>query len=222
MEKPGDQITAYCNLCTGERAHKVLFSEQREWHDDDDGYVSYHEVSQSIVAACCGCEYRTFLTRWWNSSEVFVTQYPPKTLRRKPDWGFNSFTFSIADATKSELLNEVYSALGAGCPRLAVMGVRALLEHIMIEKVGDQHGFAKNLSAFTEQGFISKLQGETLSRVLEAGHASIHRAYKPELEDVLFCLDVTELLIASIYIHPTRSARMNLPVRAPRTKIGQQ
>jgi hypothetical protein len=227
MEEAGDRTQAHCNLCAGERMHDVLYSVQRDWHDEEDpdsGYT-YEEVEQCILAACCGCGHRTLLIRWWNSgTEPVVTQYPPETVRGKPDWYYQISWVrprdldKVPDQTKRELLGEIYSALGAGSTRLALMGIRALLEHIMIEQVGDCGTFAKNLAAFENQGCISSHQRASLSRIIEAGHASMHRAYKPRLEDVMFCLDVTELLIASIYIHPARSQQMAVPQKQKKAK----
>jgi hypothetical protein len=34
----------------------------------------------------------------------------------------------------------------------------------------------------------------------------------------MFCLDVTELIIASIYIHPARSQQMSVPEKPQRPK----
>ncbi|SHL40013.1 hypothetical protein SAMN05216428_102279 [Nitrosospira sp. Nsp11] len=45
------------------------------------------------------------------------------------------------DKFVEEFLNEIYVALQNNLPRLATMGVRALLEKIMISKVGDQGTF---------------------------------------------------------------------------------
>lgn len=88
----------------------------------------------------------------------------------------------------------------------------------MIEQVGDRGTFVNNLVAFQSEGCISEHQRAALSRIIDAGHASMHRAYKPRLDDVMFCLDVTELIIASIYIHPSRSRQMAVPERAPKQK----
>lgn len=219
LEKRGDEIKAHCNHCTGERDHEVLFAVQRDWHEEnDDTGSTYDEVEQCLVAACCGCKERTYLTRWWNGGEDVVTQYPPKTVRRKPDWVVPLFMMNVASPTKSELINEIYAALGAGCTRLAVQGIRSLLEHVMVEKIGDQGNFEQNLEAFESGGFVSSVQVSALAPVIEAGHASMHRAFNPPLQDVMHCLDVTENIILAIYIHPNRSAMMVIPQRPPRPK----
>jgi hypothetical protein len=64
-------------------------------------------------------------------------------------------------------LTEVYSALGAGSTRLALMDIRALLEQVMIEQVGDLGNFAENLAAF-EKGCISSVQRASLFRIIES------------------------------------------------------
>ncbi|WP_371851449.1 DUF4145 domain-containing protein [Duganella sacchari] len=44
----------------------------------------------------------------------------------------------------------MYVAISSSALRLATLGVRALLEHVMIEKVGDNGSFKKNLEAFEQ------------------------------------------------------------------------
>jgi hypothetical protein len=45
----------------------------------------------------------------------------------------------------ADLLTEIYAAVNGGQHRLAAMGIRALLERVMINKVGDQGTFRGNL-----------------------------------------------------------------------------
>jgi hypothetical protein len=99
------------------------------------------------------------------------------------------------------LLEEVYEALYNDARRLAAMGVRSLLEQIMVEKVGEQQSFKKLIDTFAEQGFISPLQKERVEGIVEAGHASVHRNFTPSVADLKTLLDITESLIADIYVH---------------------
>ncbi|RTL29879.1 MAG: DUF4145 domain-containing protein [Burkholderiales bacterium] len=100
-----------------------------------------------------------------------------------------------------ELLNEIYVAMQHNLLRVAAMGVRALLESIMINKVGDQGTFAKNVSQFEAQGHVSKFQGARLVTILDAGSATIHRGYSPSREDVVTLVDIAEHIIESVFIH---------------------
>ena len=97
------------------------------------------------------------------------------------------------------------------------MGIRALIESVMIDKIEDQGSFYKNLTAFESEGFVSKSQRSVLEPVLEAGHATIHRSFNPSREDIVTCLDVAEGIIEAIYINEDRAAALSrkVPPRKP-------
>ena len=76
-------------------------------------------------------------------------------LRKLPKWAF-LFRFSYEEGTTvGELLTEVHKAIQGNMPRLAAMGIRSLIEHVMISKVGDQGSFNLHLNAFEKGGYIS-------------------------------------------------------------------
>ena len=134
-----------------------------------------------------------------------ITYYPPITFRREPIWISELvWGFPIDNNFILDLLKEIYVALRNDSIRLAVMGIRALLEQVMVDKVDDQGTFKKNLEKFENEGFISKSQRTVLEPVLEAGHATIHRAFKPSRDDLVSSMDVTENIIESIYINEKR------------------
>ena len=83
------------------------------------------------------------------------------------------------------LMREIYTALHGDCLSLAAMGVRALLESVMIHRVTDDGTFQKNLCDFERQGHITLNQRGVLGATLEAGHASIHRDYAPSHDDLM-------------------------------------
>jgi len=72
-------------------------------------------------------------------------------------------------------LQELYTGIGAQNWWLTMLGVRSLLEFVMVEKVGDNGSFVKNLEKFLDGGFISKIQLDALGPLIEAGHATTHR-----------------------------------------------
>jgi len=92
------------------------------------------------------------------------------------------------------------------------MGIRALIEHVMINKTGDKGSFSKNLESFAAYGLISLSQEDILNTVLEAGHATMHRAYSPSTEDLHTCMDITESIIASVYIHPEKAEKLKTKI----------
>jgi hypothetical protein len=88
------------------------------------------------------------------------------------------------------------------------MGIRSLLENVRQDKVDDQGSFARTIDVFHKEGHITSHQKERLATILDVGHASVHRQFKPEPEDLRTALDIAESLIAEIYVHPDRAKRL--------------
>lgn len=219
--KKGEKIKAHCNRCNGPKNHTVLHSEE-EQHEEapDDQYGGFLETSRYTMAQCNGCDAFNYLDDYWNTGmdDTVSRQWPLKLIRKEPDWLWNLFMSEGLDSYKHDFLREIYRALRNNAPRLVVIGIRALLEQVMIEKVGDAGNFVQNLDRFQQEGFISSVQRSAIEPVIEAGHASTHRRFKASTEQISDLLDVTESLIATIYIHRDMLANMNIPPRPARVK----
>jgi hypothetical protein len=205
---------AHCNTCGGDRNHEVLHSERTTW-EDDEHVVSGSDTYETLK--CCGCELiKLRHTSWFSEDDgAMVYYFPPAIFRRNPDW-FSDLWAELEpeDEFVEVLLKEIYVALQNNLPSLATMGVRALLERIMISKAGDQGGFAKNIAKFEELGHVSKLQCQRLEAILEAGHAAIHRAYKPSMKEVVTLLDITEHIVESVFLHEAKIEELKKKVPA--------
>lgn len=118
------------------------------------------------------------------------------------------------------LLHEIYQAVQGGQYRLAAMGIRALLEQIMVSKVGDLGSFEKQFDAFEKAGYISFIQRDAMAAALEVWHAAMHRAYRPTEENVKIALDIVEGVMAPLYHHQSKAEKMadRVPPRPPRGK----
>jgi hypothetical protein len=92
------------------------------------------------------------------------------------------------------------------------MGIRALIEQVMINKVGDKGSFVKNLDAFQQSGYISLVQRDALNDILDAGHATIHRAYEPKTKDIQIALDITEGILAAVFVHADAAKKVSARV----------
>jgi hypothetical protein len=137
-----------------------------------------------------------------------VTYYPSPVSRVLPDWIFD-FEIGLVGGEEEQmigqLLQEVYAAGRGGQYRLAAMGIRSVLEHVIITKVGDHQTFRKNLEQFCDAGYISLMQRDALNESLEAGHAATHRFFNPTQQDLDILLNITEGILAAIYIHPDQA-----------------
>jgi hypothetical protein len=218
-----DTTRAHCNQCLGKRNHEVLFKLQFEEDggEEEPGFYTKHELLK-----CLGCEQITYRMSEWNDMEcdengnyIIKTQYyPPAIFRSYPIWFSELEHLGYMEKIKKndteylyifKLLQEIYIGLQSGSIRLSTMGIRALLESIMIHKVSDNGSFKKNLDEFEKQGYISHSQKSILNTVLETGHATIHRAYSPSKKDLTSCMDIAENLIATIYIHTNDAMRLS-------------
>jgi hypothetical protein len=143
--------------------------------------------------------------------------------RKKPLWAepvLAWISFGVP-LELSELASEIYEAVWAGQYRLAAMGTRALLEQAKILKVGDHGSFSTNLDAYCERGFISVVQRDAMNAILDAGHASMHRMYKPTDSDLQAVLDIAEGIFESVYIHGAAAKKLSerVPVRQRKGKV---
>jgi hypothetical protein len=203
---------AHCNECGGNRNHKILHSEETSYEEEE---YHYWISDKYEMLKCLGCEQirlrHTHTTAIDDCDEV--TYFPPSIFRPIPKWlgGFWLFDEDFVET----LLKEIYIALHNNLPSLAAMGVRSLVEKIMIAKTGDHGTFAKNISEFEKQGFVSRIEKERLETILEAGHAVIHRTFTPSIEDVVTLVDITEHIIATVYLQESevKALKKKIPPR---------
>jgi len=180
----------------------TLHSEKKSWSDDEGLFgKNIYEVLK-----CLGCDaIKLRHTLFFVADPVPIVNYfPPSVFRKRPDWlssGKLYFELEAEELFVGSLLEEIYTALQNDQRCLAAMGIRALLEQIMIAKVGDQNTFLKNLMAFEAAGYVSSKQREQLETILEAGHATIHRSFIPAKDDLIALVDITESVIAITYLH---------------------
>ena len=111
------------------------------------------------------------------------------------------------------LMMEIDTAIQNKLYRLAAMGIRATLENIMKEKIGDRP-FVVLVREFQKTGYISERQAESLDSIIEAGHAVIHRSWQPTNDDISLLIDVTQTLIKTVYLH--EDAARELKERVPK------
>ncbi|KHT18905.1 DUF4145 domain-containing protein [Pectobacterium brasiliense] len=210
----------YCNNCSCETRHSILFYKKKMNVEEEGDQIVWFEEDNYYFSECMGCENITLhieSTYSGSANEYYTTQFPPKIIRKEPKWLYRIDGDGIVLGTsdKIEIFREIYISLKNNTPRLAVMGVRALLEMVMIENIEDQGSFVKNLSKLKENGYISNYQFEAINKVIEAGHASMHRSYKASSDEISSIMDITENIIESIYINKLNITKIN---PSPRVK----
>jgi hypothetical protein len=152
--------------------------------------------------------------------ECDTSVLPAPIFRAKPTWMNGPEFAQVCRPTIRHLIGEVYENLQHNCVSSAAMCLRAVIESVMIEKVGDNGTFADNLARFVSDGYIGSKQGVIISSALEVGHAVIHRNYRPKKEQLVAVLDIVEAMLASVYLHPALGPTISkgVPPKPPRVK----
>ena len=174
---------------------------------------------------CCGCDTVSLRCRISDSEslddhgrpEVSTVYFPPAIFRREPIWLSEFPLLFVGTSFIPELLFELYVCIQNDCRRSAAMAVRALLEQVMIDKVGDEGSFVANVREFQAKGFISAAQQHFLETVIEAGHATIHRAFNPSKNDLISLVNIAESVVESVYVNEHRAAQLKrrIPPKKP-------
>jgi hypothetical protein len=133
-----------------------------------------------------------------------------------PQWVDDAWLESRQRDFLGKLMQEIYQAVAGEQYRLAAMGIRALLEQLMIQTVGDLRTFEQKMDAFQEKGYISSLQRAAMKETLEMGHAAMHRAFTPNEKELSKALDIVEGICAVIFEH--NEAATELSKRIPPKK----
>jgi hypothetical protein len=197
----------------------VLHKVSTEWSDEEHG-INGGDVYSTLQ--CAGCDGIKLRHRSWFSEapEDTITFFPPAIFRNKPEWLSQLWLELDSDNDfVSTRLDEIYVALQHNLASLAAMGIRSLLERIMIAKVGQDFGtFTKNSAEFEKLGYLSKKQHERLDAILDAGHATIHRAFEPSKADIITLVDLTEHIVETVYLHEGQVEKLKKRVPARKRK----
>jgi len=171
-------------------------------------------VTYWTVLVCGGCDGVTFRTLEYNSEHYdqhgrgvpSIEIFPRPTTRKIPIWatGMNLLICFKKAGEVPFLLHQVYRSLDVECYSLSLMGIRTILERMMINEVGDKGTFNANLEAFTAAGHLSSIEKEAFTIMIDAGHAASHRGHHPLLQELEVILDALENTIARIYVHNSR------------------
>lgn len=133
----------------------------------------------------------------------FPDAAPAQLVESLPVWAER-----LPESAPKALLREVHAAAQANLHALAAMGIRAVVDVIATELVGDQGGFDLKLKRLLEQGHVSSNQRESLSALIDAGNASAHRGYVPQRDVVDHLLEIMEALVRTHYLHPQLAERI--------------
>jgi hypothetical protein len=203
------QVQAPCSSCVRKTSHDILFEKAQQ----DDGIQETY-----VLLECRGCSTISMGLQilYGGDGRAEHRYYPSPVSRKKPSWLW-MLSFGLigkkGEDTLGSLLSEIYEAVDGGQHRLAAMGIRALLEQVMIAKVGDLRSFEEKMDAFQKGGYISLIQRDAMKTTIDVGHAAMHRAFKPTEKELKVALDIVEGILAPLFDH--KDAAQELADRVP-------
>lgn len=210
-------IRAHCNRCGHETKHDVIFERRHRDTEIVDPYRGYEIawITTYTMLECRGCEDVCLKQMNWNSEEEagLEVYYPPRVARRKPAW------FDELHSDYQSLLSEIYTALYADSKRLAMMGLRTVIDLFIARKLDDSPNFTQGLQRLLEQNYITVRDKEIIKAAIDAGHASVHRMHNPTSEQLNTVIDIVENLIQfDLLSASAESLRKETPPHPPRKK----
>jgi len=198
MNKMPETKLVHCNTCGRMTKHYVVATRVQNGSEvlaDCNGVTISWQTTYRMLE-CCGCETVKLHKHFWFSEadEDEDEYYPANVSRKVPDW-HDSLPKNI-----EPLLLEIYTALQANSCRLAMMGARAIIDMVMLDKIGDIGPFVTKLQALADAGIIGKKNQEFLAAAFDAGSATIHRGFEPKGTIVSHVMDIVENLLQTTYV----------------------
>lgn len=135
----------------------------------------------------------------WTQSTDY---YPPLPLRIKPVW------YVYLSDDYQAILNEVYDALDNSLFFLASIGIRTALDKLIVEKIGDAGSFPAKLKKLVTNDIIDKTEIRILLPVIDAGSASAHRSYRPDIKSINDMMDILEAIFYKLVVEPEKKKEL--------------
>lgn len=128
----------------------------------------------------------------------------------RPDW-----LHSLQEPLR-EVMDEVYRGVDLDLRAISAMGIRAVIDMVLVALVGDVGGFEKKLNQMVAKGLLTEMSRPHMLAAIEAGNAAAHRGHIPDRVDVLTLLKICENLLYEHLIMPGQALRLraNTPARA--------
>ena len=213
--KAGQTIKANCATCSGLRNCEIMGYHAEA---DDDGLVTFW--LRHYILKCKGCDYSFFLHTSANSEDIDYSESPdgtpdlafneqktywPSLLKRpEPSWFPVMKKSKEYDSSKlDQPLFELYVALNNDLNILTAIAVRTCFDVVSeVCKVDESLPFAEKINELVKQGRIGIAQKARLGALIDAGGASAHRGWVPDLAEINLLVDLLEDFLQNLFAVP--------------------
>jgi hypothetical protein len=217
-----ETIWVICSSCGHQhRNHRVLYEKPVYFLDEPGGpeiLRKYHRLVE-----CMGCETIKYVissldlqsyAEYEGPQESNFVVYPdaPGTSARRPAAISNEDPTDEGNAlipeTVWKMYRETIEALNASIRTLAGGGLRAVVEAICLDKKITSGNLQNKIEELAKQGLLTKTQAELLHEERYLGNTALHELATPSAQDIEDGLGIVEGLINTIYILPSKAARL--------------
>lgn len=179
---------AFCGYCHKQGVSFHIHSEKTEWELDDSSGSNTH-----YLLRCGQCSNIFYMLERenseWDSEEIddygrkiWVSNprqsfYPPEPKRPSPAWFWKVMQ---VDRLLYFTMHETYCAYDNDLRILCVSGIRTALDRLFtLSDISPDLPYARRVAAFKEKKRISPEFADAVDVMIEAGHAAIHRNWRP-------------------------------------------
>lgn len=215
---------SWCNTCRGQTNHVVLEKQSRSSEPGEDiQWISVYEM-----LSCRGCDSISFRIRSSDSETIeqdengqlhhpeSVQYYPPAISREQPLWS-PELPFEIYN-----LMTEIYAALHANSRTLAAMGIRAIIERVIILELKRDVRFEEGMKELVKASFMTETQRSILGAALELGHAVNHRGHFASPQQVNTAMDIVENMLQNHYVLKPEAEHLMLRIPQRQSSKGKK
>lgn len=218
----------FCNSCESHTNHEIVYSYEKT--PTVQGAFSNKRV-RFLLASCRGCNEGHLIV---NEYELEISDLITPEIRF-PHASYKNIpaSFWILEYKFPELhglLIEIYTSYNANLLRMTGFGIRALMEIVINGILVQDGGILSEIQNEVISGNLNKLQENKrinsedfaiFKKIIDMGHASIHRGYSPDKPTLQRSLQVLENIIERYFIVPNLADEINeytppRPPKAPR------
>jgi hypothetical protein len=184
--------------------------------------------NETLLLQCQGCGHHSIHAKYTyaqffdeNNNKIVIESIFPRPNKRQIPPTLISMLMQLGPFGSNilSIMFEVNDAITNDSNHLAAMGLRAIIESLMIGLNGKDTGsLSGNLSALFDQGHLSVNQKELLGEIIDFGSAVIHRQFKPNNQEIETSANIIEAILMAILAHPLSAKSITARV-PPRSQI---
>jgi hypothetical protein len=199
----------------------------KHYLEEKDGAPLYDEFHRLVE--CMGCQSikyvisRLYPHDFEEHSHFKVYPDIPENIQRRPaainqDEAADDKGNPLIPESVWKMYNETIDALNAGIRTLAGGGLRATVEAICLNYGITDGNLQNKIDELANQNLLAKPQAELLHEERYLGNAALHQLETPSPLDIEDGLEIVEGLINTIYILPSKAARLKISREAKKKR----